>query len=120
MDLLLTSTLPIYAWVLIVAGAIVVALVVIFLVVFFLKRKKPTKVNDSSWLIALGGKDNIISISAIGSRINLTLKDKEIIDREKLKELGVKSVLVMSNKVTLVVETAAEAIANSVNASLDN
>ena len=119
MDLLLTSTLPIYAWVLIIASAIVVALVVIFLVVFFIKRKKSTKVNDSSWFIAFGGKDNIISISAIGSRINLTLKDKEIIDREKLKELGVKSVLVMSNKVTLVVE-AAEAITNSVNASLDN
>lgn len=120
MDLLLTSTLPIYAWVLIIAGAVVVAAIIVFLVIFFLKRKKPTKVDDSIWLLALGGKENIVSISAIGSRINLALKDKEVIDREKLKELGVKSVLVMSNKVTLVVESAAETIANSVNSSLNS
>jgi len=117
---LLISTLPIYLWVLIIIGAIVVVALIFFLVLFLLRRKKSKKVDDSSWLLALGGKDNIASISAIGSRINLSLKDKEAIDREKLKELGVKSVLVMSNKVTLVVESQAENIANSVNSSLNN
>lgn len=118
--LLLLDSLPIYAIALIIAGGVIAIAVVIFLIIFFVKRKKPAKVDNSVWLLALGGKDNINSISAIGSRINLSLKDKDAIDREKLKELGVKSILVMSNKVTLVVEDQAEAIANGVNSSLNN
>ena len=44
-------------------------------------------------------------------------KDKEKIDREKLTALGVNSVLVMSNKVTLVINNAvdvAETISNGI------
>ena len=82
------------------------------------KRRKNTVVDDSSWLLALGGKENITFVDAIGSRINLSLKDKEKIDREKLKELGVSSVLTMSNKITLVVENRAQEITEQIKLSL--
>ena len=49
-----------------------------------------------------------------------TSKDKENIDREKLTEYGVKSVLVMSNKVTLVVNEKATDVANAINEALSN
>ena len=63
-------------------------------------------------------KGNIKEIKAIGSRLNLVLLDKEKINRGRLKELGVTSILVMSNKVTLVIEGQAEKIASSIQKDL--
>ena len=103
---------------LIVVGVVIIAAIV--LVIFFLKKKKVVKVDNSLWIDNLGGKDNIESVMQVGSRINLVLKNKEIINKEKIKELGVKSILVMSNKVTLVVEANAEDIAKAINDGLNN
>lgn len=114
-NLLNNTSLPTYAVVLIVAGCLVLVAILVFLVIFFGKRKKNPIVDESAWLTALGGKDNINNVSAIGSRINLSLKDKEKIDREKLTNLGVNSVLVMSNKVTLVIANNAVDIAETIS-----
>ena len=100
----------------VVTGVLMIATVVV--IIIFLKKKKGVKVDDSLWVENLGGKDNIESVSQVGSRINLVLKDKEIINKDNLKELGVKSILVMSNKVTLVVEANAEDIAKAINEAL--
>lgn len=81
------------------------------------KQKKQIISNDD-WLLALGGKDNIKELTAVGSRLSINLENKEIIDREKLKTLGVSSILTMSNKVTLVIEGQAEKIAESLKGSL--
>ena len=116
-NLLNSSTLPTYLIAIIIAGCLIVVAVLVFLVIFFGKRKKNSIVDASAWLNALGCKENIANVSAIGSRINLSLKDKEKIDREKLTALGVNSVLVMSNKVTLVINNAvdvAETISNGI------
>mgnify|MGYP003373934067 CR=1 FL=1 len=116
-NLLNSSTLPTYLIAIIIAGCLIVVAVLVFLVIFFGKRKKNSIVDASAWLNALGGKENIANVSEIGSRINLSLKDKEKIDREKLTSLGVNSVLVMSNKVTLVINNAvdvAETISNGI------
>ena len=114
-NLLNNTSLPTYAVVLIVAGCLVLVAILVFLIIFFGKRKKNPIVDESAWLTALGGKDNINNVSAIGSRINLSLKDKEKIDREKLTSLGVNSVLVMSNKVTLVIANNAVDIAETIS-----
>ena len=110
---------PWYLIVLFVATGILMIATVVVLIIF-LKKKKAVKVDDSLWIDNLGGKDNIESVSQVGSRINLVLKDKEIINKDNLKELGVKSVLVMSNKVTLVIENNAEDIARAINDGLNN
>lgn len=114
-NLLNNTSLPTYAIALIIAGCLVLVAVLVFLIIFFGKRKKNPIVDESAWLNALGGKDNINNVSAIGSRINLSLKDKEKIDREKLTNLGVNSVLVMSNKVTLVIANNAVDIAETIS-----
>lgn len=102
----------------IVAGVLIIVTVV--MVIIFLKKRKTVKVDNSIWIDNLGGKDNIENVSQVGSRINLVLKDKEVINKDKLKELGVKSILVMSNKVTLVVESNAEDIAKAINDGINN
>ena len=119
-NLLNSSTLPTYLIAIIVGGCLLVVAAVVVLVIVFGKRKKNTIVDESAWISALGGKENVASVSAIGSRINLSLKDKEKIDRIKLTNLGVNSVLVMSNKVTLVIQNNAVDIAETISKGLNN
>ena len=114
-NLLNSSTLPTYLIAIIVGGCLLVVAALVVLVIVFGKRKKSAIVDESAWISALGGKENIASVSAIGSRINLSLKDKEKIDRIKLTNLGVNSVLVMSNKVTLVIANNAVDIAETIS-----
>ena len=119
LPLLIDINNPLLITLFIVGG--VVILIGIFLILYFLFfKKKQTKVktDNNSWFIALGNKENVTGIRGIGSRLTIKLIDKEKIDREKLKELGVTSVLVMSDKVTLVVEGQAEKIASILNENL--
>ena len=96
---------------LIIVGVVLVLAIIIFLIIFLNKKKKGHQNSSEAWLLALGDKDNVKEVNAVGSRLSINLIDKEKIDREKLKELGVSSVLVMSNKITLVIEGKAEKIA---------
>ena len=103
--------------IIIVGGVLLIAVAVAFLVVF-LKRRTAKKMSGGLWLEALGGHDNIEDVSGVGSRVTLLLKDKEAINREQLKTLGVSSVLTMSNKVILVIEDQAVNIAEKIRQEL--
>ena len=106
------------ALVLIIVGCALLVSAAVVLLVVKLRKKKANSFSSNDWLIALGDKDNIKEVMATGSRLSVVLFDKEKIDREKLKELGVSSVLVMSNKVTLVIEDKAESVAASIQKEL--
>ena len=113
---LLVDINPVYLTLIIVGGVILVAAIIV--IILLTRKNKKDYFNENDWLTALGGKENIKEVSAIGSRLSVNLTDKEIIDREKLKQLGVSSVLVMSNKVTLVIEGKAEQVAASIQKGL--
>ena len=118
---LLADNLQLPPWLIVLfvaTGVLMIATVVV--IIIFLKKRKVVKVDNSLWIENLGGRENIDNVTQVGSRINLVLKDKELINKDNLKELGVKSVLVMSNKVTLVVENNAEDIAEAINEALKN
>lgn len=94
-----------------IVGAIVIVAAV--LIIVYAKTKKPAKskeINAESYLIALGGKDNIKEVSRTGSRITVKLNDDSKLDKDKLHELGISSVLVMSEKFILVAKENAEKI----------
>ena len=99
-----------------IAGVVLVGALI--LVIFLLKRNKKPQFADTDWFEALGGKENIKEAIAVGSRLSLYLNNKDAINRDRLKELGVSSVLTMSNKVTLVIEGQAEKVASIINNSL--
>ena len=101
-----------------VIDAVLLLFVLFMIIRHFVMKSPKVKVNNDEWFIALGGKENIKEINATGSRLSLNLLDKEVIDREKLKTLGVTSVVSMSNKVTLVIEGKAEQIAETLKQSL--
>ncbi len=95
-------------------GLVAAIAIVIFLIIFFGRKsnKKPAiKIAEKSeWVEALGGSENITSSEAFGSRLALVLVDKSKMDKDKLKTLGVTSVIEMSNKVTLLLEDKAELV----------
>ena len=103
----------------IIIGA-VVALGLIVLVIFLVsksrtKSKKLSQAKQDEKLIeGLGGENNIESIvSVVGSRLSVKLFDAELLKRDLLKEAGITSVIVMSNKVTLVIENRAKELSRS-------
>ncbi len=101
-----------------VIDAVLLLFVLFMIIRHFVMKSPKVKVNNDEWFIALGGKENVKEINATGSRLSLNLLDKEVSDREKLKALGVTSVVSMSNKVTLVIEGKAEQIAETLKQSL--
>lgn len=87
--------------------------VTVFLILFLNRKKKPEapKVAEKSrWVEAFGGEENIVSSEAIGSRLVVTLKDKGLMNKDILKELGVTNFIEMSDKITLLLEDKAELV----------
>lgn len=94
-------------------GVAVVVLATVIILIFVSQKHKGTKGNkinkvssfDSNDVIkALGDKDNIVSVNLTGSRISVELKDVNKADETTLKNNSVKSIIKMSNKITLLVE----------------
>jgi len=108
------------SWIITAAGG--AAALVLFVLLFFLLRRRSREEEEeqeeldiSAWLVALGGEDNIKSASIKGSRLSIELIDKNLINRESLTALGVKSIITMSNKLILVVENEGEEIVSQIN-----
>ena len=115
---LLANQIKPLAIVLIVMAAVFFLAALGIVIYLIISKKKENQDNGGVWLLALGNKENIKEVSAVGSRLTINLEDKEKIDRVKLKELGVSSILVMSNKITLVIEGKAEKIAKLIKKDL--
>ena len=95
-----------YAWVIAVTIVAIILVVAVIIVIHGRNNKVPTKqisqASSNEWQDALGGADNIIDIQATGSRLVAKIKNKELVNRDKLTELGVSSIVLMSDKITLV------------------
>ena len=103
-SLILLDSLVIVVPILIAVGAVIL-LVAAFIIGYTITKKKlskNTKDNFEILLEALGGKGNILLVTNSRSRITLKLIDTSLIDREKLTEAGVASVITMSEKISLV------------------
>ena len=99
------------AWWMALAVLAVLALVVALLLLLKPKKKPaPRPVEKSAYLSHMGGEENIVSHLRKGSRIELVLKDYSLLDKERLKAAGVDSFILMSNKLTLVIQGDAERV----------
>lgn len=94
-------------------------ILVILVTLFFLlafprikqKRQKITIAADvEDWVECLGGKSNIISVLSSRSRLTLEVNDASLIDNDKMKTLGVSSIIIMSKKIVLVIDNGADEI----------
>ena len=114
-----------YAWVLCIA--VVVAIILTIVIIFLIKNRKPAKPKKEistaapdEWVDALGGKDNIVEVSSMGSRLSIKIKNRELINRDALTGLGVTSIVLMSEKVTLVTNLDNSKIEEKLKESLVN
>jgi len=87
-----------------IIGVCLLLIILTLLVIIFNKNKKNNIVSEYPELIeALGGKENVVSSSFKGSRVNIEVNDKRLVDKEKLKQGVVDTVVISSKKVTIVV-----------------
>lgn len=96
-----------------IIGCSVILLISIMLVLIVLLKKK-NKIKEShefpGLLEAIGGKKNVSNIVLSGSRISFNFENKKDLDKEKIKENGVETIVVANKKVTLVIGKKASII----------
>jgi len=96
-----------------IAGVAFLAVLTLFFIALIKRRKEPTTIDKPKVinhsekglkiLEALGGKDNILEHSLVGSRITVVLSNYDIVNDEALKK-EVTSFIKMSNKIILVIK----------------
>lgn len=90
----------------IVAGIIFVTVLILFIIAMVKNKKEKAIVKrelpSDDIIYLLGGKENIINASLNGSRLSLVLKDYKLVNEAKLNELGIDSIIKMSNKIILI------------------
>ncbi|MDD4103608.1 MAG: PTS transporter subunit EIIB [Erysipelotrichaceae bacterium] len=97
-------------------GLVVIILATLFFMLVLPKiRNRKRKVaapvaDDSEWIDALGGKSNVVDLTSTRSRLTVELKDSSIVNQEKLKALGVSSIIAMSQKLILVIDNQADRV----------
>lgn len=98
-------------WWLVLVGVILIG-GLCFLLGNIIYKKKPANkkaaVDIEDNLAAIGGKENVISHSLSGSRINLVLKDFSKVDKQRLKKAGAVGFLMKSDKLTIVFKNNAQ------------
>ena len=69
------------------------------------KKNKDKNINSTydEIILNLGGKENIVEMTARGSRLSIVLKDNSLLNIDALKNIGVEGVIVMTSKITLVI-----------------
>ena len=65
-------------------------------------------------IAALGGKENLLEVSNCVTRLRLKVRDKNLINDEKLNSLGAKGVICKGNAVQVIMGLQAEHIANEI------
>lgn len=109
----LTRTVDFYLsnlwWV--ITLAVFLAFLLYFLISYLISKsrgKKKKAFSKEGCAIALGGMDNVLSHELKGSRIIVALKDYSLIQKEKLKEIGVAGFIQKSDSLTLVIKDDAK------------
>jgi phosphotransferase system IIB component len=103
----------------IIALVVLVILAIIIPLVIILSKKKLKKNSDlvdvDDYILALGGKSNIVESSYNLSRLQVQLNDPNLIDPNRLKGLGASGVVKSGNKVSIIIGKASEDISKFIN-----
>ncbi len=80
---------------------IFVVLLIIALIIIKIKRKD-FSIEINKLIQCLGGKSNIIDVEVNFSRLKVTLKDMEIVDKEGIQKLGAKGIVEVDNQLKII------------------
>ena len=111
---------------LIVAIALTGAIILLALVAFVIALVKRTKISknvkseNNEDLISAFGSGNIKEVNMEMSRITVTVNDVEIVNAERIKELGASGVLLVGNMVKCSFKENVEEIYNDLKGAISN
>ena len=119
-----------YDIVLIVLGGVVFIASVAFITIFFTykyalidKQKTSAAVKElyKEFVEAVGGKDNIEQCTSIGSRLNIVVKDIDLVDQKQIQDIQSKKIGIVrtSKKITFVVGDFADRYRLEINKILN-
>ncbi len=81
---------------------IIIAIVLLIIAFVVIKmNKKDFQIEINKLITYLGGKDNIINAEVNLSRLKVTLKDMEIVDKEGIQKLGAKGIVEIDNQLKI-------------------
>ena len=82
---------------------IIIILVLLFISLVILKfSNKNFKIEVNKLVSYLGGKDNIIDAEANMSRLKVTLKDINKVDKDGIQKLGAKGIVEIDNQLKII------------------
>ena len=76
-------------------------LIIISLIVVKIKRKD-FRIEINKLISYLGGKDNIIDSQINLSRLKVTLKDMNLVNKEGIQKLGAKGIVEINNQLKII------------------
>lgn len=88
---------------------LLIAIVLIIALTSKLKIKNKSK-EYPDLLQAIGGNENISNIILNGSRVSMNFEDKNLINKDKIKENGVETIVMANKKLTLVIGKSADSV----------
>ncbi len=80
-----------------------------------LKTSNEIPFNMQIFINALGGKDNIVATEATISSVKITFKNINLVNKEKVKELSQRGILVSEEKITILFGNYSEALKQAID-----
>ena len=80
---------------------IFIVLIVISLIVIKI-NKKDFIIKINKLIQYLGGKDNILEVNENMSRLNVRVKNSEIVDKDAIQKLGAKGIVEIDNELKII------------------
>lgn len=79
---------------------------------------KDNKFNVGELINALGGSDNIVNVEATISNLKVDVNNKDIINQDRIKSLGIKGSFINENKITILLGDCSQDIASKLKGKI--
>jgi len=109
------SSLQLFEWIIIGAGALILLIGIISLVIYKKRNIKRLPFDGGPIITGLGGIDNIIEAKVRGSRLSVLIINPLLVNEALLKQHGVSSLVMMSKKAVLLLGETASNVAFAID-----
>lgn len=84
---------------------IILSVLIIIALVITKLRRKDFSIEINKLIQCLGGKENILDVDVNMSRLKVTLKDMDIVDKDGIQRLGARGIVEVDNQLKIIFGT---------------
>lgn len=84
---------------------IILSVLIIIALVITKLRRKDFSIEINKLIQCLGGKENILDVDVNMSRLKVTLKDMDIVDKDGIQKLGARGIVEVDNQLKIIFGT---------------